>query len=172
MKKISKNLYQLANSCVEFRKNSRFSSIFFKIHNFGTHIFLYVYTTHTQLPHMSYSGFQIHNTCYTHVKSCVYMCCVQDSTLIISKNLKNRVLEHILPCVIRISSSAVIFTIKTYFWKGLRSSKIIQLEQALSGDFRELSLAVFGLLEAKIGLTRPVQPLVLTYGNWEKSIKI
>ena len=89
-----------------------------------------------------------------------------------AKNLKNRVLEHILPCVIRISSSAVIFTIKTYFWKGLRSSKIIQLEQALSGDFRELSLAVFGLLEAKIGLTRPVQPLVLTYGNWEKSSKI
>ena len=62
-------------------KNSRFSSIFFKIHNFGTHVFLYVYTTHTQLPHMSYSGFQIHNTCYTHVKSCVYMCCVQGSTL-------------------------------------------------------------------------------------------
>ena len=95
-----------------------------------------------------------------------------DRTFILSKNLKNRVLEHILPCVIRISSSAVIFTIKTYFWKGLRSSKIIQLEQAPSGDFRELSLAVFGLLEAKIGLTRPVQPLVLTYGNWEKSSKI
>ena len=95
-----------------------------------------------------------------------------DRTVILSKNLKNRVLEHILPCVIRISSSAVIFTIKTYFWKGLRSSKIIQLEQAPSGDFRELSLAVFGLLEAKIGLTRPVQPLVLTYGNWEKSSKI
>ena len=97
-----------------------------------------------------------------------------DRTVILSKNLKNRVLEHILPCVIRISSSAVIFTIKTYFkkGKGLRSSKIIQLEQAPSGDFRELSLAVFGLLEAKIGLTRPVQPLVLTYGNWEKSIKI
>ena len=74
VKKISKNLYEMANSCVEFRKNSRFSSIFFKIHNFGTHIFLYVYTTNTQLPHMSYSGFQIHNTCYTHVKSCVYMC--------------------------------------------------------------------------------------------------
>jgi hypothetical protein len=73
VKKISKNLYEMANSCVEFRKNSRFSSIFFKIHNFGTHIFLYVYTTHTQLPHMSYSGFQIHNTCYTHVKSCVYI---------------------------------------------------------------------------------------------------
>ena len=95
-----------------------------------------------------------------------------DRTVILSKNLKNRVLEHILPCVIRISPSAVIFTIKTYFWKGLRSSKIIQLEQAPSGDFRELSLAVFGLLEAKIGLTRPVQPLVLTYGNWEKSSKI
>ena len=71
----------MANSCAEFRKNFRFSSIFFKIHNFGTHIFLYVYTTHTQLPHMSYSGSQIHNTCYTHVKSCVYMCCVQGSTL-------------------------------------------------------------------------------------------
>ena len=84
VKKISKNLYEMANSCVEFRKNSRFSSIFFKIHNFGTHIFLYVYTTHTQLPHMSYSGFQIHNTCYTHVKSCVYMCCVQGSTLMLS----------------------------------------------------------------------------------------
>ena len=81
VKKISKNLYEIANSCVEFRKNSRFSSIFFKIHNFGTHIFLYVYTTHTQLPHMSFSGFQIHNTCYTHVKSCVYMCYVQGSTL-------------------------------------------------------------------------------------------
>ena len=85
VKKISKNLYEMANSCVEFRKNSRFSSIFFKIHNFGTHIFLYVYTTHTQLPHMSYSGFQIHNTCYTHVKSCVYMCCVQGSTLMLTQ---------------------------------------------------------------------------------------
>ena len=42
-------------------KNSRLYSIFFKIHNFGTHIFLYVYTTHTQLPHMSYLGTQIHN---------------------------------------------------------------------------------------------------------------
>ncbi len=88
-----------------------------------------------------------------------------DRTVILSKNLKNRLLEHILPCVIRISSSAVIYTIKTYFSKGLRSSKIIQLVQAPSGDIRERSLAVFGLLEAKIGLTRPVQPLVLTYGN-------
>ena len=73
----------MANSCAEFRKNFRFSSIFFKIHNFGTHIFLYVYTTNTQLPHMSYSGSQIHNTCYIHVKSCVYMCCVQGSTLLL-----------------------------------------------------------------------------------------
>ena len=82
VKKISKNLYEMANYCVEFRKNSRSASLFFRIHNFGTHLFLYVYTTHTQLTHMSYSGFQIHNTCYTHVKSCVYMCCVQGSTLL------------------------------------------------------------------------------------------
>ena len=82
MKKYQKICMKWQILVLNSEKNFRFSSIFFKIHNFGTHIFLYVYTTHTQLPHMSYSGFQIHNTCYTHVKSCVYMCCVQGSTLV------------------------------------------------------------------------------------------
>ena len=48
-----------------------------------TYFLICVHNSHTT-PHMSYFRFQIQHTCYTHVKSCVLLCVVQDSTLVCS----------------------------------------------------------------------------------------
>ena len=69
VKKISKNLYQLANSCVEFRKNSRFPQYFSKYTTF-VHIFFYMCT---QLTHNFHTCHFRQCWCVMNTCSCV-MC--------------------------------------------------------------------------------------------------
>ena len=69
----------------EIRWKSCFLASFLrKIHNYGTHFSkscVHMWYTCWQ---MTKSDFQIQHTCYTHVKSCVYLCVVQGSTLILT----------------------------------------------------------------------------------------
>ena len=68
----------------EIRWKSCFSASFLrKIHNYDTHFSKScVHMKYTCLQ-MTKSDFQIQHTCYTHVKSCVYLCIVQGSTLVL-----------------------------------------------------------------------------------------
>ena len=66
VKKISKNLYQLANSCVEFRKNSRFPQYFSKYTTF-VHIFFYMCTQLTHNFHTCHFRVSKYITHVTHM---------------------------------------------------------------------------------------------------------
>ena len=73
MWKMTQDVNEMTDFRMKFRKKGLFSLIFFKIHNSRTHIFLYVYTTYTQLVHMSFSGSK-YITHVIHMLKVVYTC--------------------------------------------------------------------------------------------------
>jgi len=70
---MTQDVNEMTDFRMKFRKKGLFSLFFFKIHNSRTHIFLYVYTTYTQLVHMSFSGSK-YITHVIHMLKVVYTC--------------------------------------------------------------------------------------------------